>query len=154
MARRSWRSIFAVVSLAACTRSVDFHEQLAGYERQGAVEITRARACADELVALSELHPAQASRAVAEMAAEPAAAPDRTPGEIARGVQELDAARTTIARAAVDGPVALERVVSAAARAHQLQVRLCQARDVAFTLAGMEPPAVAPMVARKGAPAP
>jgi hypothetical protein len=154
MSGSSWMTV--PLLLAACTQPRDFYERLETYQRQSSTAATQARRCSVELRSLAEHGPREASRA---LAASSSAQPefvglDRIRSEIDMSEKELEAACKTIARGTIDGPAALERMVSATARVRQIQARLCEARDVAFTLANVARPTSRSIVAQEAPRAP
>lgn len=127
--------------VAGCESEAEFGARLASLQVQVRADMTRSRACADDLRAVAVRDPLAATRALEEVPRSFVngawALPERSRSEIARREHEIAAASEIISRAMVDGPAALHRVVTAAANAHRVGQRLCQARDAASTLAAM-----------------
>jgi hypothetical protein len=143
------------VLLAACTSDGGFDGRLAEYQRQSNTAATLARQCVGELRSLAVQHPADTDRALTTISSVQSTlrGPAQAWLELTVNEKELEGALATISHAATDGGVALERVVSAATRVHGFQVTVCEARDVAFTLAKMARPGATTVVAegrRKG----
>lgn len=152
-AARRWCCV--VFLLAGCESETDFRARLASFQVQVRAEAARSRGCADELRAVAALSPLAVTRALEEVpryfVSRAWLFPERGRNEIARREQEIVAANEIVTRATIDGPVSLYRVVAAAATAHRIEEKLCQARDVATTLAAMERAGPGGAVARQGA---
>lgn len=141
----------AVVLLAGCMPGGGFEERLAEQQRDGERTGALAHRCAGELRSLAALHPADADRALTTSSTVQSSL--RGSGqawrELAANEQELEGSLATLRHATADGAVALERVVSAVARVHRFQAMVCEARDVAFTLAKMARPGATSVVAER-----
>ncbi|HEX8909693.1 MAG TPA: hypothetical protein VF805_10850 [Anaeromyxobacteraceae bacterium] len=135
--------------LAACTPGGGFDGRLAEYQRQSDTAATLARQCAGELRSLAVQHPADTDRALTSISSVQSAlrGPAQAWLELAVNEKELEGALATLSHATTDGAVALERVVSAATRVHGFQVTVCEARDVAFTLAKIARPRTTAVIA-------
>ncbi len=149
--RRWWWVVFLMMG---CESEGDFRARLASFQVQVSADVARSRACADELRAFAAQDPLAATRALEEVPrfflSRAWVFPERSRKEIARREREIAAASEIIGRATIDGPAALYRVVTAAATAHRVGERLCQARDMASTLAAMDRAAPGEAVARDG----
>lgn len=149
--RRGWWVVFLMIG---CESEGDFRARLASFQVQVSADVARSRGCADELRAFAAQDPLATTRALEEVprffVSRSWVFPERSRKEIARREREIAAASEIIARATIDGPAALYRIVTAAATAHHIEERLCQARDMASTLAAMDRVAPADAVARDG----
>ncbi len=136
-----WLVLLAL--LPSCARRRDFRAQLQTGQAQCALDALQAHQCAEDLRSLAERNPVETSRALDDMGAPFVGSAwtvaGRSRSEIVRREKEIEAARTTIAHAEIDGPGSLQRVFRAAERAHHLRESLCRARDMAFALTAMAP---------------
>ncbi len=141
--------------VAACARQGDGAGRLQSYQTAVRVEVGRARACADALRALAHRNAVEIGRALDEVEVpygNPAWAIGSPATDQARGREAEVLRRVTLREGAMDAtaawiaaegtvaPATLARAATAVGRAQHIEERLCRARDIAVTLAGMAPP--------------
>lgn len=138
--------------LAGCMSDVEFVARVTSLGDSADADATAAHRCADELRAVADHLPAVADGALElpSGALGPAGVPPisasarpapllaaRAREELARREHAIEGNRRAIRSAQAVGPVALSSAIEAQRLARGTRERLCQARDVATTLAAM-----------------
>ncbi len=136
--------------LGGCMSDGDFAVRLAIVSDRTDADAAAAHGCAEELRAVADRDPFVTGtaldmqngmgRAFATPPMPPSAVARRAREELARREGAIEGARRAIRSARAVGPVALATAIEAGRLARGARDRLCQARDVATTIAAMTGP--------------